>query len=139
MALTSNIPKDIRKYDSKFLGPLTFRQTICVGIGTITGGGAFYLFKDILGTTNASFMIFIMIALCMTFTLKPYGMKFEQYLFNFMKDNVLSATKRKYSTSNYYIKLNKPYIEIQYDKKGKPIKVKEKKKKKLKSKYIPIK
>lgn len=131
------VPKEIRKYETKLIGPLTSRQFICLMIASLLTGSICYLLHTKY-ELNMNLIMTVLIpigGICGAFASKPYGMKFENYIFNYIIDNFLAPAKRKFSSENYYSKITKPYVEIVYDKKGKPIKPKVEKKKKIKSKY----
>lgn len=96
------IPKDIRKYETKLIGPLTTRQTICaVGACAI----AFAVSK--ITTFVPQDLQFFVIALpALPFLLigwvKPYGMHFEQFVASTFVSTILSPKYRKYKTKNVY-------------------------------------
>ena len=122
------IPKDIRKYESKLVGPLTTRQTICA---VITCATAFCIYK-VTAFLPSDFR-FILVGICVTpFLLlgwvKPYGMKFEQFVSTAFVSTIISPKHRKYKTINAYAP------EINKDDKSK-----KKKKKKINKEYLPYK
>lgn len=132
------VPKEIRQYETKLVGPFTARQTVCLVIGALLSGGLALLLKYGFNMAVTWEYFIPIIVICMAFTAKPYGQKFEDYALDFIIDNFISPPKRKYATENYYQKISKPYIDpnpqIELDEKGKPIKKKKAKQQKKKTK-----
>ena len=96
------IPKDIRKYESKLVGPLTTRQTICFVIGAVIG----ITIYSVLSFLPQDFkMILVLIAvspLILCGWYKPYGMHFEKFVQTALISNVLAPVNRKYVTKNLF-------------------------------------
>lgn len=106
-----DIPRDIRKYESKFVGPFTLRQSICFGIASVLGVGAYLIQRSIFPDSEPSFFIsFILGTPPILFGwLKPQGMKLEEFLKSVFITTVLSPRNRIYKTNNYYEQfLDKP-------------------------------
>ena len=131
------VPKEIRQYETKLLGPFSARQTVCLAIGAVLSIGLLLLQKYLFGTepTDGMGPCVLVIGVCMLFTAKFYGLKFEEYIVTYIYDNFLSPPKRKYETENYYQKISKPYTPIKM-KNGKQVIEDEKKKKKNEKKII---
>ena len=76
-----NIEQDIGRYQPKFIGPLTFRQTVCLSLGIPVCWAMYrhltpYLSRDLTG-----FLVSVPAFLCAAIGwCRPYGMKTEQYL-----------------------------------------------------------
>lgn len=109
-----NIPRDIREYDSKLVGPFTTRQTVCLVVGGIA---AFVTYK-LLGNTafiGSDVRLFVsgLIALpaLLLGWLKPYGMKLEDFLKSVLVSNFFSPKKRLYKTENDCFEKRKPMTE----------------------------
>lgn len=118
------VPKEIRQYETKFIGPLTARQTVCLGIAAPLVILICYLLCSKLGMQwkYAMYCSTPVIIVCMAFTTKPYGVKFEKYAFDYIVDNFIAPPKRKYETENYYQKISRPYVgptSIKTNSKGK--------------------
>jgi hypothetical protein len=132
------IPKEIRQYETKLVGPFTARQTVCLVIAALLSGGLAIVLKYGFNMAISWDYFIPIIVICMAFTAKPYGQKFEDYALDFIIDNFFAPPKRKYTTENYYQKISKPYIDpnpvVELDEKGKPIKKKKKKQSKPKKK-----
>lgn len=97
------IPKEIRQYEAKFVGPFTMRQTICIGIGLpicilLYNGLHPFVSRDLMG-----FCLLLPAAAIFLFGwVKPYGMKFEQFFFSAAINNFIAPRRRKYITVNRY-------------------------------------
>ena len=96
-----NIPKDIREYESKLIGPFSTRKVICLAIGGALSYGAFFLQKTIMGMENPNPGICIFsTAPAMMFLAKPYGLKMEEFLKTAFIENYLSPRNKPYKTEN---------------------------------------
>lgn len=99
--ITIRIPKEIRQYEAKFVGPFTMRQTICLGIGLpicilLYNGLHPFISRDLMG-----FCLLLPAAAIFLFGwVKPYGMKFEQFFFLAFINNFIAPRRRKYITVN---------------------------------------
>lgn len=136
------IPKDIRKYESKLIGPFTTRQAVCFVGGAVIAVPVFNICRQMgafdLGSLLA-ICIFLPFILCGW--VKVYGMTFEQFFQTFLYSEYLAPKKRKYQTENIWdLPENKIDIyklaEEELDKKKTKTKAKAKPKKKKKNKNI---
>lgn len=97
------IPKDIRTYDAKLIGPFTTRQTICVGIGSLL---AIIAYNTIGQFVSQDLRIFICLVVVLPALLagwvKPYGMPFEKYALVILTTHILAPKYRKYKTINAF-------------------------------------
>lgn len=98
-----NVPKDIRAYEPTFLFMFTARQTACIalmGVFTI----ACYMLEKSAGLSPMEYPLFVIPAiLIFPFGwIKPYGMKFEQFIQKAYTDNFQAPTKRKYEVENMW-------------------------------------
>lgn len=98
-----NVPKDIRAYEPTFLFMFTARQTACIalmGVFTI----ACYVLEKSAGLSPMEYPLFVIPAiLIFPFGwIKPYGMKFEQFIKKAYTDNFQAPTKRKYEVENMW-------------------------------------
>lgn len=93
-----NMPQDILKYEAKFVGNFTMRQTIWGGIG-IAGAlvGFFVFFKE---TSDVSTRIIASAAIALPFFamgfLKIFGQPLEKSLAVIIMDNLIKPAKRPY-------------------------------------------
>lgn len=140
MAIEIKIPKEINKYEAHFVGPFTFRQTLCLGICLPVGVGLFVLSKPYIGSDLAGFLVVPPAAIGYLFGwYKPYGMKFEKYLKSAFINSFLAPKKRLYKTENYYSqvlaeikKVDESELAAQIESSGKKKKVKKPKYKRSK-------
>ena len=103
------IPKDVRDYETKLLGPFTTRQLICAVcmavLCILTYKGA----SSILGE-ESSLKIFFPIVVAIPFGLigwvKPYGMKFEKFAKSVFVSMFLSPAKRVYKIKERCYNIN---------------------------------
>lgn len=79
--IETRVPKDIRQYESKIIGPLTTRQLVCVSLSAAAAIGLFSIFKTFgLPTEYTIYIVVICILPIMAFAVKIDGMKMEVYL-----------------------------------------------------------
>ena len=101
--IEAQIPKDIRKYESKLVGPFTLRQLICFLIGC---GCAFFGYKiigPIFGSDNSVTVAFFLAIPAIAFGwVKPYGMTLEKFLQTALISNFIAPKHRKYKIKNGY-------------------------------------
>lgn len=96
------IPKDIRKYDSKLIGPFTTRQTICVIIAGVVAVAAYRCLDSFSGDLRLMISGLLAAPALLFGWYKPFGMKMEDFLRTAFVSTVLSPKKRKYKTQNIY-------------------------------------
>lgn len=94
--LQTIIPKDIRKYDTKFIGPFTFRQTILFVIASIIAILVWKVTKIIPIALIAS-SPFLALG-----WIKVYGQELEKFLKSAFISNLLAPAVRKYKTKTPY-------------------------------------
>lgn len=107
------IPKDIRKYETKTLGPFTSRQIVC---GTIAAAIAYVIYqgcKNYMSGTSALCLALIPAIPILSFSVfKPYGMTLEKFLKTAFILNVMAPKIRKYKTNNIYRLSTEPFLKI---------------------------
>lgn len=111
------IPKDVRQYESKLVGPFTTRQTVCLVIGA---GLAFAFYKLFPGLPSdiRIFASGIIAAPVLLFGwLKIYGMKLEDFLRAALISSFISPKHRLYKTQNIYTDNTKKLSKKELDKK----------------------
>ena len=104
------IPKDIRAYEAKLIGPLTTRQLFCIiGLGV----SCFLTYKasvNLLGEDSSLIWFFPMV-IAIPFALigwvKPYGLTFEKFAKSVFKTMFLAPTKRIYKIKNLHDEFDK--------------------------------
>ncbi|MCH5209458.1 MAG: PrgI family protein [Oscillospiraceae bacterium] len=95
------IPKEIRQYEAKFVGPFTMRQTICVGVGLPICILLYNILRPLVSRDLMGFCLLLPAAAIFLFGwVKPYGMKFEQFFFSAVMNNFIAPRRRKYITIN---------------------------------------
>lgn len=103
MAIEREIPKDINKYETKLIGPLTTRQTVCIIPASILSISLYMLLKDVL-PTDACIMtcIFVALPFLLCGWYKPNGLPFEKFVRTVFITTILAPKHRVYKTINYY-------------------------------------
>ena len=96
------IPKDIRKYEAKLIGPLTTRQTVCFLLAVAV---ALPLYFSLSFLPN-DFKYILIGAICAPILLagwiKPFGVNFEDFIRIVFITNILSPKNRIYKINNPY-------------------------------------
>ncbi len=101
--LEVKIPQDIRKYETKLIGPLSGRQLVlgAAGIGSVLI--VTFLIGPFLPTSFCRILqILSIVPFALFMFAKPYGMPLEKFLGTVIYSSLLSASKRKYSNKNSY-------------------------------------
>lgn len=94
--IKSRIPKDIRKYETKIVGPFTLRQMICIAISIAID----FIVLTLCMHFNASIDMIIIILMfadipVMMFSKKIGGVNMEVYLKEVLADTLISPMKKK--------------------------------------------
>lgn len=110
MSIEMEIPKDIRKYKKKLVGPLTARQTLFSIPAIVFGGLVFYAFKDVFqGDVHIFLTILTALPFLMLGWIEVYGMPLERFIKTAFVSTILSPANRKYVTKNAVVQTeNKP-------------------------------
>lgn len=127
------IVKDIKSYEPKFIGPFSLRQTVCVALGAASSFPVFFLLNRVFITEFSLLVASVVIApflVCGWY--KPYDIPFEKFVYRYIKITLMTPSKRKYKTNNYYEKL---YFEELKDE-SKPLTKSEIRKRKKEEKKI---
>ena len=99
------IPNDIRKYESKTIGPLTTRQLICCLIAGALDVAAYFIMTGPLGMSMGPNMVYafaVVSIIPLSFCLKFYGMTAEKFLLHVVVRTMLSPKRRLYKTENTF-------------------------------------
>lgn len=101
--IETKIPKDIRVYKTKVIGPFTLRQTVCVilaaGVDVLL---CIFFFRRMGIALDIAFPFFVLIDTpILLFTREPYGIPMEKYLVNVLWKNIVKPTRRKEITKLY--------------------------------------
>ncbi len=93
--LEIEMPKDIKNYEPKILGPLTLRQLVCLGIASSYGIPFILLTHgDIVVRIMIGLMLMIPVLLCGW--LKIYNEPFEKFLIIIIINKFIKPSKRVY-------------------------------------------
>lgn len=97
------ITKDVGSFQTKFLGPFTFRQTVCLTLSAPVCWSIYKYLSPVLSTDLTGFLIFIPAAIAVAVGwLRPYGMPVEKFLKSVFISMVLAPRVRKYETVNQH-------------------------------------
>lgn len=99
--ITVEMPEDIRKFEAKFMGNFTLRQTVCLAIGA-----AIVIPVALLVPVDLMYKFVIGALLLIPFMFagwfKPQGMNFEVYAMRMIYYYVLTPRIRKAKMKNVY-------------------------------------
>ena len=99
------VEQDIGSYQSKFIGPLTFRQTVCLSVGVTICWAMYQHLTPLLSRDAVGFLVAIPAFLCAAIGwCRPYGMKTEQYLKALIFCRILYPRKLQYKVVNIHEK-----------------------------------
>lgn len=95
--IEAKIPKDIRSYKTKIVGPLNLRQLICATIAVIVDAIMFFgFFKDSGLSPRVIMLICIIVdVIIFAFSFDINGMHMEDYLKEVFEKNFLWPAKRR--------------------------------------------
>ena len=97
------ITKDVGSFQTKFLGPFTFRQTVCLTLSAPICWSIYKYLSPVLSTDLTGFLIFIPASIAVAVGwLRPYGMPVEKFLKSVIISMVLAPRDRKYRTVNQH-------------------------------------
>ena len=101
--LEGQIPKDVRKYEAKFVGPFTLRQAIFFIVACVVGYVFYKVFSQLFDMQTALAICAILVLPFLAFGwIKPYGMPLEKFLQGALISTVLAPHHRKYKTNNIF-------------------------------------
>ena len=138
--IETQVPKDVSVYEAPLIGPLTSRQAICVAAAAAVE----YIYYTIVNTiglnldTNNLICIGMVLAAPILYMAvgKPYGMRAETYIYNYLLPSMVAPKNRVYETTIIYDvmydELLKKYEEEQLKNGIKPKNTQNVKKKKTK-------
>ncbi len=102
------VPKDLTKVKSRVALNLTKRQLVCFGAAAVVGVPLFFLIRDSVPQTAATFiMVLAMLPFFMFAMYEKHGQPLETILGNIIKVFFLTPKERPYQTENYYAVLKK--------------------------------
>lgn len=99
--IETRVPKDIRQYDAKIIGPLNRRQLICSSISCAAAVAIFTVFKSLgIPTEYVIYLAVICVLPVMAFAVKIDGMAMEVYLKEVVM-NYFMNPKVRYETKTF--------------------------------------
>lgn len=101
------IPKDIRKYEAKLVGPLSTRQTVCVILASAIAVPIYFALDFLPSDFKYFFVAIFAVPILLCGWVKPYGMHLEEFIQVAFVSNILSPKCRIYKTENPYASVNK--------------------------------
>ena len=113
------VPKDVRKYETKILGPLTARNAIAVGVACLFD---FILWKTVIKPFDVppNFIMYILILVDLPILaigfIQMQGLPFEKYMKSYIRNVFIMPKKRK--AKNTIIKNEKKAILSSKEKKA---------------------
>lgn len=97
------INKDIGSFKTPFIGPFTFRQTICIALAAPVCWMIYHYLSPFISPDAAGCLVAIPAALAWAFGwLKPYGMSTERYIKSIFITTILAPSVRLYKTEDLY-------------------------------------
>lgn len=93
--IEAKMPKDIRRFKGKAIGPFTLRQVICVIVAAVLAAAVYFLLKDTqISSDMRGFIMFAAAVIPLLFITEPSGMKMEVYLRDVVYKSFLFPRKR---------------------------------------------
>ena len=100
------IPKEVRQHKETIFFGLSVRQFVCAVLAVGTAVGVYFLLKTITGPETASWACIVAAApVAVTGFFQYNGMTFEQFLWAFIKSQILCAGPRVFQAENIYYTL----------------------------------
>lgn len=112
--LEIRVTKEIRDFEPKVIGPFTFRQVICLGIGSPIVYFILKYFSPLVTVDIAAFLCFPVAAVAYLIGwYEPYGMKTEKFIRSIFITRILAPAHRKYKTVNTHEALIQELTELE--------------------------
>ena len=103
MAIEKEIPKDIKDYKPKLIGPFTTRQILCFTPAAILAVGVYWGLKNVLSSDIRLFLVTIIgVPFILLGTYSPYNMPLEKFIKMIFISTLLSPLHRKYKTERIF-------------------------------------
>ena len=100
------IPKEVRQHKETIFFGLSVRQFVCAVLAVGMAVGMYFLLKTIAGAETASWACIVAAApVAVTGFFQYNGMTFEQFLWAFIKSQILCAGPRVFQAENIYYTL----------------------------------
>lgn len=100
--ITTEVPRDIRKYKTTVMGPFSIRQTILIGVVVFIDISLYSLVRDTISLDNCRSLIwayFFIDVPILAFSFEPQGVSMEKFLKQIIYYNFLLPAKRKAKTA----------------------------------------
>ena len=105
------IPKEVRQHSETIFFGLSTRQFICAVLAVSVAIGTYFLTKGAIGKETASWVCIVAAApLAAAGFFRYNGLTFEQFVWAFIKSQILCAGPRVFRSENLYCKL--PQTEV---------------------------
>ena len=102
------VPKDLSKIKTKVAFNLTKRQIVCFAVALIVGLPLFFLLKDSVGTSAASFVMIVVMLPCFLMAMyEKHGQPLEVVVKNIIQTKFVRPKERPYQTQNLYAVLER--------------------------------
>jgi len=106
------INKEIRNYTESVFFGLNIRQLVFSAAACFVAGSIFFLFKETLGTETVSWICVLAAAPFAALGFVKYnGMTAEQFVWAWIKSEILTPKTLVFKSENIYYEMCKPYIE----------------------------
>lgn len=96
--IETKVPKDIRSYKTKIIGPFTLRQLLCIIVAAIVDILIYSLISFMEIKLNATMIIYGVIFInlpILAFIIEPQGMPMEKYIQSVLLVNFTKPSKRR--------------------------------------------
>jgi len=97
------VPRDMSKIKTKVVGPLSFRQIVCLGTAVAIGLPTYFAVRGAIG--NSAAVLVMMGVMLPAFFIAMYekdGQPAEKVLRNIIRSMLFFPAKRPYKTENFY-------------------------------------
>ena len=102
------VPKDLSRIKTKVALNLTKRQIICFAVALIIGLPLFFMLKDSIGTSLASFVMILVMLPCFLIAMyEKHGQPLEVVVKNIIQTKFIRPKERPYQTENLYAVLER--------------------------------
>ena len=102
------VPKDLSRIKTKVALNLTKRQIICFAVALIIGLPLFFMLKDSIGTSLASFVMILVMLPCFLFAMyEKHGHPLDVVVKKIIQTKFVRPKERPYQTENLYAVLER--------------------------------
>ena len=99
------IPKEVRQHRETLFFGLSTRQFLCAVLAVGTAVGVYFLLKNVVGQETASWVCIVAaVPIAVTGFFQYNGLTFEQFVWAFIKSQILCAGPRVFQSENLYLK-----------------------------------